>query len=126
MLEHEVFSVGAVPGCGIEVTDDTVHGGEYFVVRPSPPVPFDGVEVEPFVEFVSVVAHAPEGARGKGFVGSRFLEKCGVAHSLGKGRVGGGPGKMEGWFVPEEGEGEKEGELEEGVVSVTSDAVVSL
>ena len=101
VLEHEVFSVGAVPGGCIEVTDDTVHGGEYLVVRPASGVPFDGIEIEPLVEFVPVVAHASEGARGKGFVRARFLEKGGVAHSLGKGRIRGGPGEMEGWFVPE-------------------------
>ena len=110
MLEHEVLPVGAVSGCGIEVADDPVHGGKDVVLGPSPTVPLDGVEIEPFVELVPVVAHAPEGARGKGFVGSRFLEKGGVAHSLGKGRVRGGPGEMEGRFVPEEGEGEEEGE----------------
>ena len=62
------------------------------------------------MEFVSVVAHASECTGGKGFVGSRFLEKCGVAHSLGKGRVGGGPREMKGRFVSEEGEAEEEGE----------------
>lgn len=92
VLEHEVFSVGAVSGGCIEVTDDSANGGEYFVVRPAFGIPLDGIEIKPFVKFVPVVAHAPEGAGGKGFVGTRFLEKCGVAHSLGKGGIGGGPG----------------------------------
>ena len=64
------------------------------------------------MEFVSVVAYASEGTGGKGFVGSRFLEERGVAHSLGKGGVGRGPREMEVRFVSEEGGAEEEGKKE--------------
>ena len=57
------------------------------------------------MEFVSVVAHASEGAGGKGFVRPGFLKECGVAHAFGEGRIGRGPRKSEGRFAPEERKG---------------------
>ena len=120
VLEHEVFSVGAVSGGCVEVANDTAHGREYVVFGPASGVPLDGIEVEPFVKLVSVVAHASECTGGKRLVGTRFLEEGGIAHALGKGGVGCGPGEMKGRVFPEEGEArgrgieEREGDSEMG------------
>ncbi len=109
VLEHEVFSVGAVSGGGVEVAHDSVHGGKYVVFGPASGVPLDGIEVEPFMKLISVVAYASEGAGGKRLVGARFLEEGGVAHPLGKGGVGCGPGEMKGGVFAQEGDAEEEG-----------------
>ena len=109
VLEHEVFPVGAVSGGCVEVAHDPAHGGKYVVFGPAAGVPLDGIEIEPFVKLVSVVANASEGAGGKRLVGARFLEEGGVTHSLGKGGVGRGPGEMKGGVFPQEGEAEEEG-----------------
>ena len=81
VLEHEVFSVGAVSGGCVEVAHDTAHGGKYVVFGPASGVPLDGIEVEPFVKLVSVVAHASEGTGGKTtcrgpFFGGRRNSPC--------------------------------------------------
>ena len=109
MFEHEVFTVRTISGGCVEVAHDPAHGGKYVVFGPATGVPLDGIEVEPFVKLVSVVAHASEGTGGKRLVGARFLEEGGIAHSLGKGGVGRGPGKMKGGVFPEEGQEDEEG-----------------
>ena len=109
VFEHEVFTVRTISGGSVEVANDPVHRREYVVFGAAAGVPFYGVEVESFVEFVSMVAHASECPGGKRLVGTRFLEEGGVTHSLGKGGVGRGPGKMKGGVFPEEGQEDEEG-----------------
>jgi len=93
------------------VPDVAGHRRKHFVLGSSFRVALDRVEIQPFVEFVTMVADAPKGSGGKGFVRSGFLKECRVTHPFGEGGIRGGPGKLESRLFPvskNSSKGEKE------------------